>query len=154
MCWQSTNINLQVSDGNVKVTKICRLVNKTKIVGCYFTNFQYELNEKYTQKMHITCKANQYFGNEGFHSYSTDKCKVDISKGTKLNYTYKCIRVHSPKQNWVASYYTRLTGKPKPTLAVVNGYIPKGMKYSINENGEIISEGIILTEIASIVTTK
>ena len=138
MCWQSNSKNMQISDGNVKVKKICRFVNGN-LCGYFYKDFTYALNTEYHDLLLVLYLdlEHAYVGTKGFHSYSADKCQILYNQETRLF------------EIWKDSYSTMFNTfiNFKKTVVVVEGYIPKGGVYHINEDGEIISNSIVLTRI-------
>jgi len=126
-------MNKQISDGHVKVFKICNYISDRKkivITGYFYRLFEYKLRRKYKTQLGIDYLFyNRVF--EGFHSYSPDICHAENEV------LHKVIRL---KDNTVIGVYGRES-------VVVEGYIPKGGIYYVNEQGEIVSDSIVLTKI-------
>jgi len=143
MCWVSKECKPLVSDGNVKVIKICGQKANSLLFGYFRTLFSYHLNLTYKTevKIHKPYFANEFYGREGFHCYSADKCtwKSDVK-----NRVIK-IGTYSDTLTYFASYpidYANFSN-----VVIAEGYIPKGTVYYINMDGEIISNSIVLTKI-------
>lgn len=138
MCWTSKNLIQHISDGNVKVFKICVLFGGA-IRGYYYRKFEYELNKEYQTEINISSKIysltdETHIGNEGFHSYSEKECFVDTNR--------EGFEVYNKKNNFfITVYHSGIK------IIVVEGYLPKGTTYYINHDGEIISDRIILEKI-------
>lgn len=142
MCWSSNELNPLISDGNVKVIKVCKIING-KICGYFFQNFQYELGKEYQSEIYIFPQngvKSYYFGSTGLHSYSADKCTIGIYTNCLGSYHFQA-RCHA-LQNCIVHTF----GEATCNCAVFEGYIPKGKTYYINRVGEIISESIVLTK--------
>lgn len=133
MCWIADKMNKQISDGHVKVLKICNYYirdrKKRVITGYFYPLFEYKLRRKYKTQLGINYLYNSVF--EGFHSYSPDICHAENEV------LHKVIRL---KDNTIIGVYGR-------DSVVVDGYIPKGGIYYVNEQGEIVSDSIVLTKI-------
>lgn len=78
---------------------------------------------------------NTFIGVNGFHSYS-DKMKYIVKDGSILFYSAPLF-FGQP----FSEYYS---ANRNPTI--VKCHIPKGTKYAINRDGEIISNNIVLDE--------
>lgn len=145
MCWQSNTAKKHISDGKVKVFKVCIINPKDEIRSYYFSAFKYELDKQYKQDIVLYMKddlgmknrANQpkYLGFKGFHSY-LDGCALIKEKNLLF------VRP-TPKSRLSIGLYDMDTY----CLAIVEGYIPEGVAYYINRHKEIISESIVLTNI-------
>lgn len=139
MCWISNKCNPLVSDGNVKIIKICGQKENSRLCGYFRTSFNYNLNFTYKTevKIHQAYFDNEYFGHEGFHCYSADKCtwEIDIKK--------RIIKINA--LTYFASY--PIDYADFSNVVIVEGYIPKGTVYYSNMDGEIISNSIVLTKI-------
>lgn len=145
MCWQSNTAKKHISDGKVKVFKVCVINSKDEIRSYYFSAFKYELNKQYNQDIvlrtkddlgmkHID-KQKKYLGFKGFHSY-LDGCALIKEKNLLFVRT-------TPKGRLSIGLYDM----DAFCLAIVEGYIPEGVAYYINRHKEIISESIVLTNI-------
>ena len=153
MCWISDKLEPLVSDGNVKVFKICGQTKDSSLYGFFRHTFKYALNKIFKTKISIDSKglSFRYMGNEGFHSYSNDHCMW-------LLHRYEFIKSSKPESIDVFAKINgeRIIGSYSTngfycfyfvSIVLVEGYIPKGSRYYINENGEIISDSIVLTNI-------
>jgi len=150
MCWKSSKLNEQISDGNVEVFKICLTGENNNICSYFFNDFKYQLNKKYETIIKVGRTAihpyatDLYRGDNGFHSYSASCSmeKIGIYSGFFKPVFHPRIAIYSSKHIYLYTYEA-----PLRTMVTVKGYIPKGAKYYINGNDEIISEAIVLTEI-------
>ena len=153
MSWNSKTIHPLISDGHVKVIKVVRKgAVKQLYRGYYYREFSYELNKEYntktTIKKELSIKVRAYgygpteytyYGEEGFHCYS-DECKLQLSFE---NSRITLLVFQKDKSVFFDAYYEV---DPKE-LEVLEGFIPKGGKYYVNENGAIISDSIVLTKV-------
>lgn len=132
MCWKSKEFKPLVSDGNVKIKKVCLLYNGN-IHGYYYHNFIYELNKEYQTNVSLLLDTdNFYSGSVGFHSYLYKEVSLIPNRYTLDAY--------------LGTYFITAYSKTSDVV-IVEGYIPKGATYYINENKEIISDRIVLTNI-------
>jgi len=150
MCWESKELKLLVSDGNVKVFKICLVSENGNNYFSYLYRFKYILNKEYHTELNIkkVITGGLNYGNEGFHSYSAEHCKAE--NGWSDMMTHYAMSVLSKNRN-IGIYFVRRNKLP---LALINGYIPKGAKYAINADGEIISDSIVLTDVVRTLSDK
>jgi len=135
MCWESIHTPiLSIAEERVPIFKITH-----KGLISYYQNFQYELNKEYSMKLEspiiesynsstslIHCRIFK-----GFHSYSPQKIKIFP---TYIN------------EFMVIVNHTVLEVYDNDTTIKVDGYLPIGTKYYINELGEIVSDKIVLTK--------
>lgn len=133
MCWltyKEENSKCKVATEDIPIYKILH----TTLQSIYRFH-EYSLNKVYNETM-VThayrINVSTYSVTLGYHSYSPEmtyiKCGLNgvfwvcESKGTRLDtFTYNMIRV--------------------------NGFIPKGSHYFLNEKGEYVSDSIVLTEV-------
>lgn len=139
MCWASKTLTMHISDGKVKVFKVCTLNNNGEISGYYYKWFKYVLNQEYQTNINIhstiySIENQTHIGNEGFHSYSAKECLLETNN--------EGFDVYNKKTNFLITGYNSYTN-----IVVVEGYLPKGTTYYINQDGEIISDRIILEKI-------
>ena len=149
MCWISKELKPLTSDGNVKVFKVCKF-KKNTLCGYWYDSFKYKLNKEYQTK--ITIEFNLlhdfYEGTTGFHSYDASLCKVKLRNYVGIILlVYKCGENYVDKLNF-PSYSLSLLSET--TSCLVEGYIPKGAQYHVNEYGEIISNKLVLEKIIPI----
>ena len=148
MCWRSKKMNKCISDGKVKVFKVCTLKNDGKLYGYFYKDFQYELNTKYKQDITfaMSCLLKGcfiHYGYDGFHSYSKDVCKAKLSRPQDLWPSWiKVVNVYKNSNHQEIADYV---GEYNFNFVIVEGYLPKGTTYYVNDKGEIISDSIILT---------
>jgi len=157
MCWESNKLKKLVSDGTVKIFKICKTTlkfNKNIVNSYYFEDFCYALNTEYHTKINIQSMWDYplFRGYNGFHSYLKKKCKTErysndirifIPRVWPKFDAYKDF----PTKKIIETYSAFFCDPLGLSTVVVDGYIPKGATYYINENYEIISDGMVLTNI-------
>lgn len=119
MCWNSyKEISPKISKKDISVFKICKKSYDDKHVESKYQHFTYELGKLYTENV------NPYICSEG----------VQIIKKAFHSYDM-CLRIIAHMMKSVDDI-------------VVEGIIPKGATYYLNEElGEIASNQIILKEI-------
>ena len=136
MCWVSDVAVPRIAEEDVEIFKICESY-ELDVVESYYMLSYYTLNEVYKLASPIVVEfkedilPNKFAINRGFHSYIKE-CVVrtfSIYKSLEVQYNGRCIEAYN-------DYVIK-----------VKGYIPKGTKYYINNNGECVSEAICLTEI-------
>jgi len=154
MCWESKELKLLVSDGNVKVFKICLVSENGNNYFSYLYQFKYILNKEYHTELNIKKAINggQNYGNEGFHSYSAEHCKAENGWCDMMTHGAMSVQPKSVKSLKILDIY--FVRRNKLPLALINGYIPKGAKYAINADGEIISDSIVLTDVVRTLSDK
>lgn len=143
MCWVSNKLRpLSSSKENTPIYKIVR-VNATGGLEAYFRGSDYVLNQLYEEELghYFDPFICRHFISEGIHCYST-ACKFKrspegifaITKDLKILY---------------AEGEISLTGKYYKAV-VVEGYIPADSEYFENENQEIVTTKIVLTNVLDI----
>lgn len=93
----------------------------------YFNKIIYELNST----------GENIKGTKGFHSYSSE-LKYKLTEDRRIE-VYKSI---SSKETVIMQYFV------SKNLRIAQCYIPIGSKYTINENGEVISSSIVIDKIS------
>lgn len=146
MCWLSNNKPaIKVAEENIPIFKICmKMLSKEDCVQSYYWEFVYHLNREYDIFEEDGVNAldycqlldNRYRIDVGFHSYG-------INVILRVNNNGDTMFVETPRIV-IDSYY-----KTKKVIRV-NGYIPKGANYVTNEQGEYVSNKIVLTDIQEI----
>ena len=137
MCWltyKEENNECKVATEDIPIYKILY----TTLQSIYRFH-EYSLNKVYNLVMakrayEIPSKINgsSYSITFGFHSYSSE-----------MTYIRRC----SKQVFWVCeSKGTRLDTFASNMIRV-NGFIPKGSHYFLNEKGEYVSDSIVLTEV-------
>jgi len=126
MCWTTTKrVQEQVSDGKVKVTKICRLDNNRNIIGGYYYDFNYQLKTEYQTKIQMESNIydpNSCRGFRGFHSYLQNKVEIQATETHAIS-VYAIVQGEKGQEKILLDKYQNrfLTND----ICVVNGYLPK-----------------------------
>ena len=127
------------------------LLGKKKIFS-YFRDYKYNLNKLYKIDEIVVCKyLSVYRIDCGFHSYSSKYCSTHWVLNSFQNLILEVrTNIHSFMGTGTIASYSPESVYKKNLLEetkVVRCIIPKGSKYAINNNGEIVSDQIILKEI-------
>ena len=78
---------------------------------------------------------------QGFHSYSRQDCFYAIEYGISI---YSRNRAKEEKEDGDWCLINRLDYTPYEEIVVLEGIIPKGSCYYKNDNGEMVSDRIVL----------
>lgn len=157
MCWtknaSSLPPTLLVSDGTVKIFKVCKK-RQGNLCGYYYTSFNYILDQEYQTTIDLSYdeESKEYIGNQGFHSYDASKCKVKTLEwggifGRVKSVHMDVLRLFSNSIEYIANYVLKDNSFRDEYAYLVEGYLPKGTQYYVNECGEIISDKIVLSKI-------
>ena len=137
MCWMSNKLKIKTAKKDIAVWKVV-LYDITK--GFYVSpiaNYRYVLGVINNAEMIF--KVNNYLigGYDGFHSFSN-----------KVYYRYfdGNVSIFKKRIFTIDKYVFSISDKRGFDLAIAKGRLPKGTKYAINKNGEIISSNIIIDE--------
>ena len=138
MCWLSNKLKLKIAKKDIAIWKV---VQYDTIKGIYISpirRYRYILDIIYNTSM--VFRVNYYpkiGGYKGFHSFS-NKVYFRYS-GDKVHIYKKCIFAED-------KHIFNIYGEIGFNFAIAKGRLPKGTKYAINKNGEIISSSIIIDE--------
>lgn len=158
MCWaKNTSSTLPptplVSDGTVRIFKVCK-IRMGYLCGYYYTSFNYILGQEYQTTINVSYseKQKKYIGNQGFHSYDASKCKVNILElgdifGRVKRVLIEVARLFANSIYYITDYQLKDIVFKDASAYLVEGYLPKGTRYYVNEYGEIISDKIVLSKI-------
>ena len=133
MCWRSSTL-VTKNSGDIKVP-IYKVLGLTygALKAYFHSDFLYMLDHIYENKINPERYApNLYFISEGLHCYSA-KCKF------RYNYHGVLVTCLTETRSYPNSLYT--------TAVVTKGYIPPNTTYYINEEREIVTESLVLTEL-------
>ena len=150
MSWESERLTKHISDGNVRVVKICRLDKNGNIIGGYYYNFQYQLNTTHHLQIEVyRIKPNPMFrGFRGFHSYEKDFVNIERHSPHEIQVYMPVQREGYNQKLLIGEYKNLYLGF---AMGIVEGYLPKGSAYYANEKHEILSEEIMLTKVNRII---
>jgi len=157
MCWTKNASPLPptplVSDGTVKIFKVCK-IRQENLCGYFYTSFNYILDKEYQTTIDVTYneKRKTYTGTQGFHSYDASKCKVKLFEIGSIFGGIKRVSVGvvtclDKSLYKITSYLLKDNYFKDESAYLIEGYLPKGTQYYVNEYGEIISDKIVLSKI-------
>lgn len=136
MCWLSNKLKIKIAKKDIVIWKV---VQYDTIEGIYISpikRYRYILDIIYNTSM--VFRVNDYpgiGGYEGFHSFSN-----------KVYFRHSDGKVHIYKKRIFAEdkHLFNIYGEIGFDFAIAKGRLPKGTKYAINKNGEIISSSIVI----------
>lgn len=144
MCWISKTFNPLHSKENIPIYKVLR-VNNHNILEAYFRGTIYVLNEEFRESLgyYFDPFVSRHMIDKGIHCYS-DSCKFERKEGG--------IFVSTPTHDYDRFY---MEGRISITdlhyrVVVVKGYIPSDTEYYINDNQEIVTTKLVLTDVLDI----
>lgn len=136
MCWYSDKLKIKTSKKDIPVWKIvrCSICDSDKCYSLYnkFPYVKYIIEET-SIGFEVDKRDGVVIGNRGFHSYSNklkwerDNTDIIVFRKKTLFRSKKCI-------TYVAN---------QCDIKIAKFHIPKGYKYAINKDGEIISSAIV-----------
>ena len=143
MCWIGTKTDKKIADRDIPVSKI--VYKKNNEFYSVYHHFKYELNKVYkTDLTCCDCWANSEYVtiSIGFHCW-----KANTNIPTLTN-TYYII-----SSNWTGNCkyigLISINAKILPEcydIAIIEGIIPKGSIYYINDMDDIVSESVMFTK--------
>ena len=138
MCWMSNKLKIKTAKKDIAVWKVVLYDITKRFYVSPITNYRYVLGV--INNVEMIFKVNNYpliGGYDGFHSFSN---KV----------YYRCldgnVGIFKKRIFTIDKYVFSISDKRGCDLAIAKGRLPKGTKYAINKNGEIISSNIIIDE--------
>lgn len=141
MCWIAKNLKCQQSKEKVPIYKVLR-VNRFDRLEAYFRGTVYVLNKEYKESIgyYFDYFINRHIIDEGIHCYSAS-CKFERKKDGIFAITTDCTydRYYQEGRISFTNEYYR--------VVVVKGYIPFDTEYYINDNQEIVTTKIVLTDV-------
>lgn len=152
MCWKTRKKDVKIITAckDIAVYKFLLKKDEFTYVSPY-RDYEYKLGQLYTLEDYNLRAINSWDGkviHYGFHSYSSG-CKVKFDVLT--NKVYVCsfhekITIYS--SIFLDWYYKKIRTR---VIEIVKCIIPKGSRFCVNEDGEIVSNQIIIdSEIMSI----
>ena len=138
MCWMSNKLKIKTAKKDIAVWKVVLYDITKRFYVSPIANYRYVLGV--INNVEMIFKVNNYpliGGYDGFHSFSN-----------KVYYRYFDGKVDIFKKRifTIDKYVFSIFYKRGFDLAIAKGRLPKGTKYAINKNGEIISSNIIIDE--------
>lgn len=168
MCWKTKKLpEKKVATEDISIIKVVAKNEDSDVIVPYYMlgTYKYKLGEEYKTRIgligeHITYREEMpvYFIEKGFHSYSKDMCSYSKDKDA---FGKEYIAITKPNLE-CAMFGTRIHNELDKTSinkfglfkeyepVVVSGYVPKGSEYYLNEEGEIVSDKIVLKEVMDI----
>lgn len=140
MCWTGYYIP-QIAERNIPIFKVVR--ERYGAIFSAYTHYRYFLNNLVVVKIEdaYDAGANYQEINRALHSYNPEIVHVI---GLIPNSYPRLINIITESKR--LDYFHNFDGSCKRA----NGFIPKGSIYCMNDDGEYISNQIILTEIVDI----
>lgn len=146
MCWIGTKdneIEMQIAAEDIPIFKV------VECKGCIFSPYYYSigvtyiLGEEYRTGMKIRTVEDYMVVESGFHSYSRQDCfYADIGYGISIYLRNSRAKEEKKDGDWCL--INRFDYTPYDEIVVLEGIIPKGSCYYKNDNGEIVSDRIVL----------
>ena len=136
MCWVSSNAVKQIAEEDIKVFKIGE--SHRGMFYSMYKDFKYQLNQLYTSCIDIESNGYRFVGSQGFHSYDQSIVYLKIFNNGIPRWEVGAIHARLDFDTVTAGYVK------------AECVIPKGSVYYENENGEIISEAIIVKQLKPI----
>lgn len=123
-------------ESKIPIIKVLRMYVDSKKLAAYYRDTPYILYKEYNSSIFPRFIDSCFEINEGLHCYS-NSCKfASFGDG---------IHIFLPKEV-TATYDDRKKVYPYKAV-VVEGYIPPNTRFYINEIGEIVTQGLVLTNI-------
>lgn len=137
MCWYNDKLKIKTAKKDISVWKIVKLSTSRSPDKCYslYAEFPYvkAIIETTSIEFNVMEHGLTIKGNKGFHSYSN---KLKWEKRNDI------LIVLREKTLFKSCNY--VTGVPiNSDIRIAKFHIPKGYKYAINKDGEIISSAIV-----------
>ena len=136
MCWLFNKLKIKIAKKDIVIWKVVQYDTVKGIYVSPIKRYRYILDIIYNTSM--VFRVNDYpgiGGCEGFHSFSN-----------KVYFRYFDGKVHIYKKRIFAEdkHLFNIYGEMGFDFAIAKGRLPKGTKYAINKNGEIISSSIVI----------
>lgn len=140
MCWIGDYKNLKKTEKDIPVFKILYRSSETTTLFSIYQNFPYMLHKKVVSRVEVESWINTTVCriSEAIHSYSPELIHI---KSSSLSYRVFIYYLNE----WLDIFPT------DGSYVRVNGIIPKGSTYAINDRGEYVSDSIILEEIVPLI---
>lgn len=146
MCWKTRNVERtekKISpESGVRVFKIVNISPCGSLYAPYHGDFEYKLGKVacHTDEISIYSHMGAFFAREGLHSYLSDSVFVKTGNhGAYYVWTHlRYLNYFFDKLEWGDS------------SIVMEGIIPPGTPYYVNEYGEVISEQLLPTNVVEL----
>ena len=149
MCWESKSFNPQIAERDIPIFKVCRMdeIEQNYVESVFFRRY-YELGKVYTNDSSFTSTEEgtgeyKFLVRKAFHSYHPD-IELAIKNESEGIFRFERHLTLYYNNNYTFRY-TTLSNR-----VIVEGYIPKGTRYCLNEDGEYISDSICLEKVSDI----
>lgn len=158
MCWIGKRSDKKVAKTNIGVQKV--LMMRDKDVDRFLSPYRYEVYTANEEKKHTIVVSDNIVDelkedliriDIGLHSYSRE-CKIEKTQRRQQNTTMNFLIVY-PKNyknklfGGTHTYFDSIVYSLRRMPVMVKAIIPKGTTYYENDNGEIVSEKLIVKEI-------
>ena len=141
MCWIGDYKNLKKTEKDIPVFKILYRKGETTTLFSVYQVFPYVLHKKVTSEVEVDSWINANICRiaKAIHSYSSElvHAKLIVPNRAYIYYLNDINHLDA----WLDDFST------DGSFVRVNGIIPKGSTYAINNKGEYVSDSIILKEI-------
>lgn len=141
MCWKSKTAKKLIATEDIPILKVCVEHIITKEISSYYYGSEYKLNEFYKNKIEQHYTNGTTLIDVGLHCYSS-KCQF-----RKLS-RFKGIMLFSTTTPSVVT--RKFYNDPSHYVVVLEGFIPIGATYYINEMEEIVTDHLVLTDVLDI----
>lgn len=147
MCWIGNHKNLKKTEKDISVFKILhkKCNENTTILLSTYQDFHYVLHKKVTSEVEVEnwISADICEISKAIHSYSSELVHAKLVVPNRAYIYYPNDINHIDE--WLDDFST------DGSFVRVNGIIPKGSTYAINDRGEYVSDSIILKEIVPLI---
>lgn len=136
MCWVSKEQDIKIAEQDIPIFKIMKKTPSPEIVISIYQNFPYILNSLTESDIKIqpsSWKNIEVY--QALHSYNPEKIICLSYCFVLYIQTLHGLHLDRFNKDW--------------DIIKVKGIIPKGSQYMENENGEFVSNQLILTEICA-----
>lgn len=135
MCWSSKILEKKIATEDIKTFKVG--YERVTKLRSYYRWFIYDFNQLYETEIYPEYSEGLYAITQGFHSYNPKKCTYE-----------RCFNEVDKNYSKVQSKTIgKLIDKYFGDTSVFECIIPKGSEYYENEDGEIVSNQIIIKKI-------
>ena len=143
MCWISEVLKAENSgESKIPIIKVLRMYTDSKKLAAYYRATPYVLNKEYNSSILPRFVHTCFEIDEGLHCYS-DSCKfASFETGIHI-----FLLKYSSTATYTDGKRIDFDGIRPYKVVVVEGFIPPNTRFYINEIGEIVTQGLILTNI-------